>query len=100
MAIATVHVIPLGTPTPSVGSYIADCVKVLKEMGARFEVNAMGTIIDGEMDEIVNIVKKMHEIPFEKGVQRVVTTVTIDDRKDKRVTAREKLASVMKRLEA
>lgn len=100
MAIATVHVIPLGTPTPSVGSYIADCVKVLKEMGARFEVNAMGTIIDGEMDEILNIVKKMHEIPFEKGVQRVVTTVTIDDRKDKRVTAREKLASVMKRLEA
>jgi uncharacterized protein YqgV (UPF0045/DUF77 family) len=42
----------------------------------------------------------MHAIPFEKGVQRVVTTVTIDDRKDKKVTAHEKLASVMKRLEA
>ena len=100
MPIATVHVIPLGTSTPSVGSYIADCVKVLREAGTRFEVNAMGTIIDGEIDEIFNLVKKMHAIPFEKGVQRVVTTVTIDDRKDKKVTAREKLASVMKKLEA
>lgn len=100
MPIATVHVMPLGTPTPSVGSYIADCVKVLQEAGARFEVNAMGTIIDGEMDEIFNLVKKMHAAPFEKGVQRVVTTVTIDDRRDKKVTAHEKLVSVMKRLEA
>jgi uncharacterized protein (TIGR00106 family) len=100
MPIATVHVIPLGTSTPSVGSYIADCVKVLKAAGACFEVNAMGTVIDGEMDEIFTLVKKMHAIPFEKGVQRVVTTVTIDDRKDKKVTAHGKLASVMERLEA
>ena len=100
MAIAIVHVIPLGTPTPSVGSYIADCVKVLQEAGVRFEVNAMGTIIDGEMDEIFKLVKKIHAVPFEKGVQRVVTTVTLDDRRDKKVTAGEKLASVMKRLKA
>jgi len=98
MPIATVHVIPLGTATPSVGSYIADCVKVLKEAGVSFEVNAMGTVIDGEIDEILTLVKKMHAVPFEKGVQRVVTTVSIDDRRDKKVTAREKLASVMKRL--
>jgi uncharacterized protein (TIGR00106 family) len=100
MPIATVHVIPLGTPTPSVGSYIADCVKVLKKAGARFEVNAMGTVIDGEMDELLHLVKKMHAVPFGKGVQRVVTTVTIDERRDKKVTAHEKLTSVMKRLEA
>ena len=99
MPIATVNVIPLGTATPSVGSYIADCIKVLKEAGARFEVNAMGTIIEGEIDEILTLVKKMHTVPFEKEVQRVVTTISIDDRRDKEVTAREKLASVMKRLE-
>ncbi len=100
MPIATVHIIPLGTATPSVGDYIADCVRVLKEARASFEVHAMGTVIDGEIDEILNLVKKMHAVPFEKGVQRVVTTISIDDRRDKKVTAREKLASVMKRLEA
>jgi len=63
MPIATVNVIPLGTTTPSVGSYVADCVKVLKNSGANFEVNAMGTVIDGDLDEILMLVKKIHLVP-------------------------------------
>jgi uncharacterized protein YqgV (UPF0045/DUF77 family) len=42
----------------------------------------------------------MHAVPFGKGVQRVVTTVTIDERRDKKVTAHEKLTSLMRRVEA
>ncbi len=98
MPIATINVIPLGTATPSVGSYVADCVKVLKDAGANFKMNAMGTVIDGDLDDILMLVKKMHLVPFEKGVQRVVTTVSIDDRRDKKVTSSEKLESLMKRL--
>ena len=98
MPIATINIIPLGTATPSVGSYVADCVKVLKDAGANFEVNAMGTVIDGDLDDILMLVKKMHSVSFEKGVQRVVTTVSIDDRHDKKVTSSEKLESLMKRL--
>jgi len=49
MPIAIMNVIPLGTPTPSVGSYVADCVKVLKGAGANFEVNAMGTGMPWEL---------------------------------------------------
>lgn len=100
MPIATVNIIPLGTATPSVGDYIADCIKVLHDAGASYDVNAMGTVIDGEMDELLSLIKEMHAVPFEKGVQRVITTISIDDRRDKKVTAREKLGSVMKRLGA
>jgi uncharacterized protein (TIGR00106 family) len=99
MPIATVNVIPLGTSSPSVGNYVADCIKVLEKAGAVFEVTAMGTVIDGEIEEILNMAAKVHEIPFEKGVLRVVTTITIDDRRDKKVTSREKLGSVMRRLD-
>ena len=98
MPIATVHIIPIGTATPSVGNFVADCVKVLKNEGTNFEVNAMGTVIDGDLDDILILVKKMHSVPFGKGVQRVITTVSIDDRRDKKVTASEKLESLMKRL--
>ena len=98
MPIATINIIPLGTATPSVGKFVADCVKVLKEAGANFEVHAMGTVIDGDLDDILVLVKKMHSIPFEKGVQRVVTNISIDDRRDKKVTSSEKLESLMKRL--
>ena len=98
MPIATINIIPLGTATPSVGKFVADCVKVLKDAGANFEVNAMGTVIDGDLDDILMLVKKMHSVPFEKGVQRVVTNISIDDRRDKKVTSSEKLKSLMKRL--
>ena len=98
MPIATINIVPLGTATPSVGSYVADCVKVLKDARANFEVNAMGTVVDGDLDDILMLVKKMHSVSFEKGVQRVVTTVTIDDRIDKKVTSSEKLESLIKRL--
>ena len=98
MPIATINVIPLGTATSSVGSYVADCVKVLKDAGANFKMNAMGTVIDGDLDDILMLVKKMHSVPFGKGVQRVVTIVSIDDRRDKKVTSSEKLESLMKRL--
>ena len=98
MPIAIIHIIPIGTDSPSVGDFVADCVKVLKDAGANFKVNAMGTVIDGDLDDILMLVKKMHSVPFGKGVQRVITTVSIDDRRDKKVTSSEKLESLMKRL--
>jgi uncharacterized protein (TIGR00106 family) len=98
MPIATVNIIPLGTNSPSVGNFVVDCIKVLKDAGANFKMNAMGTVIDGDLDDILMLVKKMHSVPFEKGVQRVVTIVSIDDRRDKKVTSSEKLESLMKRL--
>ena len=58
----------------------------------------MGTVIDGDLDDILMLVKKMHSVSFEKGVKRVITTVSIDDRRDKKVTSSEKLESLMKRL--
>ena len=98
MPIATINIIPLGTDSPSVGNFVADCIKVLKDAGANFKMNAMGTVIDGDLDDILMLVRKMHSVPFEKGVQRVVTIVSIDDRRDKKVTSSEKVESLMKRL--
>ena len=39
----------------------------------------------------------MHDVPFLKGAQRVVTTLKIDDRLDKRLTMEGKIKSVVKR---
>lgn len=98
MPIATINILPLGTNSPSVGDFVVDCIKVLKNAGANFKINAMGTVIDGDLDDILMLVKKMHAVPFERGVQRVVTIVSIDDRRDKKVTSSEKVESLMKKL--
>jgi len=99
MAIAEVSVIPLGTKTPSVSQYVARAVKVLEqEKDIKYEMTAMGTIIEGDLDRILAAVKKMHEGAFGEGVARVITTVEIDDRRDKPQDMKEKVASLKKKL--
>jgi len=99
MALAEISVIPLGTETPSVSKYVAQAVKVLQqEEGIKYELTAMGTIVEGELDNILAVAKKMHEGIFGEGVARVVTTITIDDRRDRSSTMGSKLESLRREL--
>ena len=98
MAIMEVNVIPLGTETPSVGDYVTRAVKVLKEAGVKYEVTSMSTIIEGELDDLFRLGKMMHLATFEKDVNRVVTTLKIDDRRDQKVTMNGKIKKVKRRL--
>ncbi len=99
MAIVEVSVDPLGTKTPSVSQYVARAVKVLeRERDLKYEMTAMGTIIEGYLDRILAAVKKMHEGIFGEGVARVITTIKIDDRRDKAQSMKEKMDSLQKKL--
>jgi uncharacterized protein (TIGR00106 family) len=100
MAIAEVSVVPLGTGNPSVSQHVARAVRVLQQQkDVRYETTAMGTILEGDLDEILAAVRKMHEAVFRDGVARVVTTIKIDDRRDKAQGMNDKVASVKKRLQ-
>ncbi|HAW59944.1 MAG TPA: hypothetical protein DCW86_00530 [Actinobacteria bacterium] len=98
MALMEISVVPIGTPTPSIGDYIAEVVKTLEQEGAKFKLTDMGTIIEGDVEEILALARKLHETPFKKGIQRVITTIEIDDRRDKKVSIEDKVKSVMARL--
>ncbi len=100
MALAEVSVIPIGTPTSSIGDWIAEAVRVLEKEGTKYELSPIGTLIEGKASDILTLVRKMHEAALKKGVNRVITTVIIDDRRDKEVTMKSKVASVKKRLQA
>lgn len=99
MAIAEVSVVPLGTQSPSVSQYVARAIKVLEqEKYVKYEITAMGTIIEGDLDRILGVVRRMHEGIFGEGVVRVITTVKIDDRRDKAQGVKAKLDSLKERL--
>jgi uncharacterized protein (TIGR00106 family) len=100
MAIAEISVVPLGTKTPSVSQYVARAVKVLEqEKGIRYEMTAMGTIMEGDLDMIMEVVKKMHEGTFVDGVARVLTMVKIDDRRDRAGGMKAKVDSLKNKLQ-
>ncbi|MCS6817677.1 MAG: MTH1187 family thiamine-binding protein [Blastocatellia bacterium] len=98
MALVEVSVVPIGTGTPSLGDHIAAAVRVLEKAGVPYEISPMGTLFEGELRDIFSLARKMHEAAFRHGAQRVITTITIDDRRDKSVTMRSKVASVKRRL--
>jgi len=93
-----ISVVPLGLGTPSVGDYIAALIAYLRENDIPFRLTDMGTVIEGTPAKLLEWARILHELPFEKGVQRVVTHITIDDRRDKRVTLGDKTTSVEARL--
>lgn len=90
--------IPIGTKTPSVSKYVAEALKVLEKEGIKYELTSMGTIVEGDLDKILDLVKKMHETVFDKEVQRVVTIIKIDDRRDKPLSMEGKVKSVRDKL--
>ena len=99
MAIAEISVVPLGTGTPSVSKYVARAVKILQqEKDVKHEITPMGTIVEGDLDKILMVVRKMHEGTFGEGVARVLTTIKIDDRRDRAQGMKEKLNSLRREL--
>ena len=99
MALVEVSIIPLGTGTTSVSKYVARAVGVLQgEKDIKYELTAMGTIIEGDLEHLLTLVRKMHESVFDAGVTRVATTIKIDDRRDKRSSMTSKMESLKSEL--
>ncbi len=97
--IAEVTVVPLGTTSASLSSFVAEAEKVLKNFPAlKSLLTPMSTILEGEMADVLEAVKAMHEVPFRMGAMRVSTTLRIDDRRDKAITMAGKLAAVKAKL--
>lgn len=99
MAMIEVSVVPLGTETPSVSKYVAGAVKLLQdEKDVKYELTAMGTIIEGDLARLLSLAGKMHQSAFAAGAMRVVTIIKIDERRDEVATMQSKLAAVRREL--
>ena len=100
MPIMEISVVPLGTKTASVSKYVAGCISVLKrQKHIDYELTSMGTVIQaGSVKRLLEIAGKMHRAAFNKQVKRVVTTIKIDHRSDKRLTIKGKTEAVKNKI--
>lgn len=98
MAIVDVTVIPIGTETPSVSSYVADIQKILKQYEEKgeiqYQLTPMNTLIEGELPVLFEVIQAIHEAPFNAGIQRVATNIRIDDRRDVKRRMQDKVERV------
>lgn len=100
MAIVEVSIVPVGTGSSSVSEYVAGAVALLEQRRLPYRLTPMGTVIEGDLAEVLAVVRDMHETPFTQGAGRVYTVIKIDDRRDRVSGMDRKVAAVQARLGA
>lgn len=92
MVIADVAVMPLRPYAGEDEMYkvVDACIEVIEKSGLKHEVGAMSTTIEGELDEVFDLIKIIHRVPFNLGCERVITIARVDE-KSGGITIDEKL---------
>lgn len=98
MAIVEVSIVPIGTGSSSVSAYVAGAVALLEQRRLSYRLTPMGTVIEGDLADVLAAVREMHETPFAQGAGRVYTVIKIDDRRDRESGMDRKVAAVQARL--
>ncbi|HBH60444.1 MAG TPA: hypothetical protein DDX85_01615 [Nitrospiraceae bacterium] len=89
-------IIPMGKGV-GIGKEIAKVLNIIDKSGLPYKVNPMGTVVEGDWDEVMALIKKCHETAL-RGGKRVVTSIKIDDRKKHCNMIEEKVKSLEHRL--
>lgn len=92
-----ISIVPIGVGI-SLSSYVAECVKIVQKSGVKYTITPMGTIVEGDIDTLLDLAKKMHRAPFLSGAKRVLTHIKLDERIDKEVAADDKVQSVLSKI--
>ena len=100
MATADLTVIALGRPDASASAYIAEIQRRLaRQDKVGYVMHAMGTSLEGSVQDILALVGELHAVPFELGIPRVYTVLKLDERRDKAQTLEDKVTSVRRLLD-
>ena len=89
-------IVPIGAGS-SIGDRLAEVLSIIDASGLPYKVNPMGTVIEGEWDDIMRLIKKCHRAVMKSG-ERALTTIIIDDRKGKPNRIEEKVKSIERRI--
>lgn len=82
IAVCDVRIVPVGSASSSITAVVARAYRVAQESGLRHELTPTATVLEGQTAEVLDVVRRMHEACLGQGVERVVTTVTLDERRD------------------
>lgn len=94
MALLEISVVPVGTESPSISSYIAQACREAERNGIKFDVTPTSTVMEGDLPALLHVAQQMHEAAFHAGSQRVVTNISIDERRDKDLKMEESVSTV------
>jgi uncharacterized protein (TIGR00106 family) len=89
-------IVPIGKGA-SLSPLIAKVMEIVVTSGVSYRANPMGTVLEGEWDTVMAVIKKCHDAVMH-DVERAVTSIKIDDRQGTEARMRKKLESVERKL--
>jgi uncharacterized protein (TIGR00106 family) len=81
----------------SVGHYVARSLAIIEASGLDYRLHAMGTIIEGEIDQVLDVLRRCFDA-MAADCDRVTCTAKLDFRRGFRGRLESKVASVEARL--
>lgn len=94
--LAQFSIVPIGAGS-SISDQVAAALRIVDESGLPYRVNPMGTVLEGEWDEVMGLIRRCRD-ELMKNQERVLISVSIDDRKGRPNRIEEKVASVERRI--
>ncbi|MBO8164377.1 MAG: MTH1187 family thiamine-binding protein [Brevibacillus sp.] len=98
MPLLEISVVPVGTNTASFSSAVTEAVRFLEQQGLKYQITPTATIMEGELDQLMEAAKQIHQNALANGVNRVVTNIQIDHRIDKPINLKGQVEIVQQSL--
>ena len=96
MVLLEMSIVPMSLGD-SISQYVAECVDLVDQSGLEFELHAMGTIVEGELPEVMQLMQRCIEKMAEHS-DRVTCTAKLDFRRGKQGRLTSKVDSVEQKL--
>lgn len=83
---------PIGVGV-SVGAYVTKAVQAVRDSGLKYQVNPMGTVVEGSWDEVMAVIKRCHD-DLLRECERLSIAIKIDSRRGPSPPMEEKVRRV------
>jgi uncharacterized protein (TIGR00106 family) len=96
MALLDFSITPIGSGE-SVSQYVTRCVDIIDRSGLEYRLHAMGTTVEGELDQLLGLLRQCIEA-VAVDCNRVSVSAKLDHRRGHTGSLCEKIESVQRRL--
>ena len=96
MVLMEFSITPIGAGE-SVSPYVARCLEIVDSSGLDYRLHSMGTIVEGELDQVLELMRACVELVAERN-DRVTCAAKLDFRRGQSGRIKSKVASVEKKL--
>lgn len=76
-SLISVQIIPKTKNGEDVIPYVDEAIKIIQESGIKYEVHPLETTMEGDMDELFQIISKMNKKMMEIGSKNVITQIKV-----------------------